>query len=106
MEAELATLDTTIMEADWLHELLMDLPIVEKPVPAILMNYDNQMVKGQYEVIKTHQKMITVYQEMRNSRVITLDYIHIEKNLIDLFTKGLSHNMIDGASKEIGLRTT
>jgi hypothetical protein len=43
----------------------MDLPIVEKPLPAILMKCDNQMVivKGQYEVIKTHQKMIKVCQE-------------------------------------------
>jgi hypothetical protein len=41
---------------------------------------------------------------MRNSEVITLDYIHIEKNLADSFTKGLSRNVIDAASKEMGLR--
>jgi hypothetical protein len=41
MEAELTTLHTTIMEANWLRELLMDLPIIEKPLPAILMNCDN-----------------------------------------------------------------
>jgi hypothetical protein len=28
MEAELAALDTTIVEADWLRELLMDLSII------------------------------------------------------------------------------
>jgi hypothetical protein len=39
MEAELTTLDT--VEVDWLRELLMDLPIVEKPLSAILMNCDN-----------------------------------------------------------------
>jgi hypothetical protein len=44
IEAELATLDTATMEDDWLRELLMDLPIVEKPLPAILMNCDNQIV--------------------------------------------------------------
>jgi hypothetical protein len=44
IEAELATLDTTTMEDDWLRELLMDLPIVEKPLPAILMKCDNQIV--------------------------------------------------------------
>jgi hypothetical protein len=27
--------------ADWLRELLMDLPIVEKPLPVIMMNCDN-----------------------------------------------------------------
>jgi hypothetical protein len=30
MEAELITLDTATVEVEWLHELLMDLPTVEK----------------------------------------------------------------------------
>jgi hypothetical protein len=36
---------------------------------------------------------------MRNFRVITLDYIHTEKNLIDPFIKELSRNVINTASK-------
>ena len=32
MEAELAALDTATVEAEWLRELLMDLPVVEKPI--------------------------------------------------------------------------
>ena len=44
MEAELTALDTASVEAEWLCELLMDLPVVEKPVPAISMNCDNQTV--------------------------------------------------------------
>ena len=42
METELTALDTTTIEAEWLRELLMDLPVVEKPIPAISMNCDNQ----------------------------------------------------------------
>jgi hypothetical protein len=42
MEAELIALDTASVEAEWLRELLMNLPVVEKPVPAISMNCDNQ----------------------------------------------------------------
>ena len=45
MEAELTELDTTGAEAKWLRELLIDLPVVEKPIPAISMNYDNQTMK-------------------------------------------------------------
>jgi hypothetical protein len=44
MEEELTTPDTTTVDADWLCELLMDLPIIEKPLPIILMNCDNQTV--------------------------------------------------------------
>ena len=42
MEAELTALDIATVEAEWLRELLIDLPIVEKPIPAILMNCDCQ----------------------------------------------------------------
>jgi hypothetical protein len=41
MEAELTALDTASAEAEWLRELLSDLSVVEKPMPAILMNCDN-----------------------------------------------------------------
>ena len=44
MEVELTALDTAGAEAEWLHELLMDLLVVEKPILAISINYDNQMV--------------------------------------------------------------
>jgi hypothetical protein len=44
MEVELAALDTITIEAEWLHEPLMDLPMVEKPIQAILMNCDNHKV--------------------------------------------------------------
>jgi hypothetical protein len=44
MEVELIVLDTATVEAEWLHELLMDLPVVEKPIPAISMNCDHQTV--------------------------------------------------------------
>ena len=43
MEAELTALDTAI-EEEWLRELLIDLLVVEKPIPAIPMNCDNQTV--------------------------------------------------------------
>jgi hypothetical protein len=33
-----------------------------------------------------------------------VDYIQTAKNLADPFTKGLSHTMIDDASKDMGLR--
>jgi hypothetical protein len=56
MEAELAALDTATVEADWLCELLMDLPIVEKPLSAILLNYDNQTVIVKVDSSKDNMK--------------------------------------------------
>jgi hypothetical protein len=107
------TLDTTIVEANWLRELLMDLPIVKKSLPTILMNGDNQMVvvklyssKDNMKSSRHIKRQLKSIRKMRNFGVITLDYIHIKKNMIDPFTKGLSCNVIDATSKEMGLRPT
>jgi hypothetical protein len=56
METELTAFDTTTVEADWLRELLMDLLIVEKPLPVILMNCDNQMVIVKVDSLKDNMK--------------------------------------------------
>ena len=113
MEAELTALDTATVEAEWLRELLMDLPVVEKPIPAILMNCDNQTVIVKVNSSKDNKKSsrhvrrrLKSVRFMRNSGVIALDYINTSKNLADPFTKGLSRNVIDNASKEMGLRPT
>ena len=45
-------------------------------------------------------------RKMRNSGVIALDYVQTAKNLADPFTKGPSRNVIDEASREMGLRPT
>jgi hypothetical protein len=44
--------------AEWLRELLMDLPVVEKLVPAILMNCDNQTVIVKVNSAKDNAKSL------------------------------------------------
>ncbi|WVZ52934.1 hypothetical protein U9M48_003933 [Paspalum notatum var. saurae] len=111
MEAELAALDTSSVEADWLRELLMDLPVVDKPIPTILMNYDNQTAIAKVNSDKENAKSsrhvrrrVKSVRKMRHSGVISVTYIQTKKNLADPFTKGLSRNVIDIASREMGLR--
>ena len=113
MEAELTTLDTASVEAEWIHELLMDLPVIEKPIPAISMNCDNQTViikvnssKNNMKSTRHVKRRLKSIRKLRNSRVIALDYVYTSKNLADQFTKGLSRNVIDSASSEMGLRPT
>lgn len=113
MEAELTTLDTSGVEAEFLRDLLMDLPVVEKLVPAILMNCDNQTVivkvKSSKDNMKSNKHIrmrLKSVRRLRNSGVIVLDYIQTAKNLADPFTKGLSRVVIDSASREMGMRPT
>ena len=97
MEAELTALDTATVEAEWLRELLMDLPVVEKPIPAIPMNCDNQTViikvnssKDNMKSSRHVKRRLKTVRKLRNSGVIALDYIHMSRNLADPFTKVLS----------------
>jgi hypothetical protein len=111
MEAELAALDTATVEVEWLRELLMDLPVVEKPIPAILMNCDNQTVIAKVTSSKDNGKSsrhvkrrLKSVRKLRNSGVISVTYISTDKNLADPFTKGLPRNVIEIASREMGMR--
>jgi hypothetical protein len=91
----------------------MDLPIIEKPLSAILVNFDNETVIVKVDSSKDNmkssrhiKKWLKSVRKMRNFGIITLNYIHTEKNLADPFTKGLLCNVIDAASKEMCLRPT
>jgi len=113
MEVELTALDTTTVEAEWLHELLMDLPVAQNPILAIFMNCDNQTIiikvnspRDNMKSTRHVMRRLKYVRKLRNSGVIVLDYVHTSKNLADQFTKGLSHIVIDGALREMGLRPT
>jgi hypothetical protein len=113
MKAELTALDTVGVEAEWLRELLMDLSVVKKPIPAISMNCDNQTViikvnnsRDNMKSIRHIKRQLKSVRKLKNSGVITLDYVHTSKNLTNQFTKGLSRNVIEGTSRELGLRPT
>jgi len=111
MEAELTALDTATLEADWLRELLLDLPVVEKPIPAILMNCDNQTVivkvtsaKDNVKASRHIKRRLKSVRKMRNSGVISVSYIQTDKILADPFTKGLSRNVIEISSREMCMK--
>ena len=106
MEAELTALDTTTIEVEWLCELLMDLPVVEKPVPAIpiKVNSSKDNMKSSRYVNRRLKSVRKLRRKLRDSGVIALDYIQTARNLADPFTKGLSRNVINNASREMGVR--
>jgi hypothetical protein len=87
--------------------------MVEKPIPVIPMNYDNQIViikvnssEDNMKSSRHVKRRLKSVRKMRNSRAIALDYIQTSKNLADPFTKGLSRIVIDNASREMGLGPT
>ena len=90
----------------------MDLPIVEKPIPAILMNCDNQTVIVKVNSSKDNMKSsrhvkrrLKSVRKLRNSGVIALDYVQTAKNLADQFTKGSFTKCDRQCIYRIGLET-
>ena len=84
---------------------------LKKPIPAILMNYDNQTVITKVNSAKDNAKStrhvkrcLKTIRKLRNSGVIAVAYVQTDKNLADPFTKGLSRNVIEIASKEMDMR--
>jgi hypothetical protein len=108
MEVELVALEMTTSEAEWLRELLMDLPIVSKPVPAILLQCDNEsmitIVGSVKEILKSTRyvkRQIKIVRHLRHIGVIAMEYINTTRNLANPLTKGLARVVIDEASKEM-----
>jgi flagellar motor component MotA len=68
----------------------------------IKVNHSRDNMKSTRHV----KRRLKFVRKLRNSGVIVLDYVHISKNLADQFVKKLSRNVIEGASREMGLRPT
>ena len=79
----------------------MDLPIVEKPIPAILMNCDNQTVIVKVNSLKDNMKSfrhmkrwLKSVRKLRNSGVIALDYVQTAKKIWQISLERVFHEMI------------
>jgi hypothetical protein len=81
MKAELRSLHTTTNETEWLCELLIDLPVVEKLTPVIPMNYDNHTV-----AIKVNGSKDNMKSTMHVKRQLSCQKIEkLYNNCIGLF---------------------
>lgn len=110
MESELIALDTTCIEAEWIKNLILDIPLINRPVPAISIHCDNRAVIELIKQAHTNKKMnrhIQMrYKSVRNlvnKNVVSLDFVKSEKNIADQLTKGLSRNGVLELSRGMGL---
>ena len=83
MEAKLVALESVTTKAEWLKELLMDLPMVDKPVPTILLHCDNQSVitivgnaKENAKFSRHVKRRIKSVRHLRNTGEIVVEYIN------------------------------
>jgi hypothetical protein len=109
-ESELIALDTTCTEAEWIKNLLLDIPLVKKPMPAISIHCDNkaviELVRQAHNNKKMNRHMQVRYKSTRslvNKNVVSLSFVRSEKNIADQLTKGLSKSVVLDLSRGMGL---
>ena len=100
MEAKLIALASASEEANWLRDLLYEIPLWEKPMSLILIHCDsttaigrvkNRYYNGKSRPIKRKPSTIRSYL---SSGIITMDYIKFNDNLADPFTNALAKDRV------------
>ena len=111
MQSEFIALADACKEAEWLRNVLYDIPLWKKPSPSIMISCDNQATiykvsnktyNGKSRHISLRHQII---RKLLKEGVITVDYIKTNKNLADPLTKGLVREMIYITSKGMRLRS-
>ncbi|GJZ34536.1 hypothetical protein Tco_0580353, partial [Tanacetum coccineum] len=110
MESEFITLDKCGEEAEWLRQFVEDIPMWPKLVTAISIHCDSQSAIGRAHSTMYNGKSRHIHRRHNSIRqllstgVISIDYVKSKDNIADLFTKGLSRELVSKSSKGIGLK--
>ena len=110
MESEFIALDKAGEEAEWLQNFLEDIPIWPKPVPAITIHCDSQSAIGRAQSNMYNDKSRFIrrrhntIRQMLSNGIIVIDYVKSKDSTPDPFTKGLPRELVDKASKGMGLK--
>ena len=100
IEVELIALASASEEANWLKDLLYEIPLWEKPIPPILIHCDSTTAIGRVKNCYYNGKSRPIRRKHNDVRsylssgIITMDYIKSNDNLVDPFTKAMAKDRI------------
>lgn len=110
MESEFIALASASKEAEWLREILHEIPLWPKPIAPISIHCDNEatLARAYSQVYNGKSRHIglrhSCVRELITNGVITIDYVRSSQNLADPFTKGLPRDMVNKTSRGMGLK--
>jgi len=99
MESDLITLDTTCLKVVWLKDLLFEFYIMPIPILSISVHTNSRSTIEFLKQENTNKKMNRHIQIRLKSiqclldKLVILNFVKSEKNLVDPLTKGLSRSM-------------
>ncbi|CAA7058381.1 unnamed protein product [Microthlaspi erraticum] len=111
MESEFVALAAAGREAEWLRNLVSEIPLWSKPVSPISIHCDSQatLAKAYSQVYNGKSRHLGVrhsaVRELITHGVITLEFVRSQQNLADHLTKGLSRDLVIKSAEGIGLKS-
>ncbi|KAJ9684091.1 hypothetical protein PVL29_016537 [Vitis rotundifolia] len=112
MEAEFIALEKASSEAEWLRNLLADIPLWTRPAPSVSMRCDSQaaIAKAKSKIFNGKNRHIrlrhNIVRQLLETGVISLEFVRSELNLADPLTKPLNKKLVEETSRGMGLMPT
>src|ERR1044071_9665269 len=110
MESDFVALAAAGREAEWLRNLVYEIPLWEKPVSPISIHCDSQatLAKAYSQVYNGKSRHLGVrhsaVRELITHGVITIEFIRTQQNLADHLTKGLARDLVVKSVVRMGLK--
>ncbi|GKB71168.1 zinc finger, CCHC-type containing protein [Tanacetum coccineum] len=98
-------------EAEWLKNLLLEIPLWSKPIAPIYIRCDStatlakaysQMYNGKSRHLGVRHSMI---RELITNGVVSIEFVRSQQNLADHLTKGLARDLVIKSAEGMGLNT-
>ena len=111
MESEFVALAAAGKEAEWLRNLVYEIPIWPKPISPISIRCDStatlakaysQIYNGNSRHLGVRHSMI---RELIMNGVISIDFVRSQQNLADHLTKGLARDLVNKSVIGMGLKS-
>ncbi|KAK4388088.1 Retrovirus-related Pol polyprotein from transposon TNT 1-94 [Sesamum angolense] len=109
MESEFIALELAGQEAEWLRNLIGDIPLWGSTAP-VSLHCDSQAAieiakNYAYNGKRRHIRLRhSAVKELLKNGIISLDYVRSKRNLADPLTKGLTRRIIQETSRAMGLK--
>ncbi|MCI12219.1 G-type lectin S-receptor-like serine/threonine protein kinase RLK1-like, partial [Trifolium medium] len=110
MESEFVALASAGQEAEWLKDLLLEVPLAKDNVSKVWIHCDSQatLARAFSEVYNGKSRHIglrhPLVRKLIKDGIISLTYIQTSYNLADPFTKSLARDLVKTTSRGMGLK--
>ncbi|KAL6334057.1 hypothetical protein AAG906_001813 [Vitis piasezkii] len=105
MKAEFIALEKTSFEAEWLRNLLIDIPLWTRPTSSVSMCCDSQtaIAKAKSKIFNGKNKHIrlrhNIVRQLLERMVISLEFMRSKLNLSNPLTKPLNKKLVEETSR-------